>query len=187
MLWFTSDHHFLEKNIIKIDNRPYKSMSEMINDFIFKSNCLVHPNDTVYYLGDIVSKYAHINSVQKILRRLKGKKKILICGNHDEHSMNWYKRAGFHEVYKNPLSLKLPVNGKKQRILFSHEPYKGEFYLNIHGHNHSDIYLDIESHANVAVHLHNGYPQNLEMILTGYNQHRENKNGTSKNKSTSNG
>lgn len=180
MLWFTSDHHFLEKNIIKIDKRPYSSMEGMIDDYVAKWNCLIEPKDTVYHLGDFISQYSHINSVQKILRRLKGKRKILICGNHDNHSVNWYKRAGFNEVVKESISIKIPFNGRKQKIILSHIPLKGDFYLNVHGHNHQDIFLDLLQNYNVAVHLHNGYPQSIEIILERFKQFKESQNGTSK-------
>jgi len=180
MLWFTSDHHLLEKNIIKIDKRPYSSMEEMVNDYIVKWNYLIEPKDTVYHLGDFISQYTHINSVQKILRRLKGKRKILICGNHDEHGINWYRRAGFHEVVKDPILLKVPVDGKKQKILLSHVPCRGDFYLNVHGHNHNDVFLGISQNYNVAVHLHNGYPQSMNIILERYKLFKENNNGSVK-------
>ena len=51
-LFFTSDHHFGHKNILKFSNRPFTNVQEMDEIMIQKWNEKVQPEDEVYHLGD---------------------------------------------------------------------------------------------------------------------------------------
>lgn len=52
-LYFTSDHHFGHKNIIKFSERPFQDVHEMDEVLIQKWNEKVQPEDEVYHLGDV--------------------------------------------------------------------------------------------------------------------------------------
>lgn len=87
MIHFCSDLHFGHNNIIKYSNRPFSSVGDMNEGLIRNWNAVVKPDDTVWYLGDLsFSKY---NETKNILRRLNGRKH-LIMGNHDgDIERNW--------------------------------------------------------------------------------------------------
>lgn len=80
--FFTSDHHFFHKNIIKLCDRPFKDLDEMHTALINNWNEVVHEDDTVYVVGDF--SFGRANKTREILKRLKGDK-ILVIGNHDFH------------------------------------------------------------------------------------------------------
>lgn len=86
MLYFSSDHHFDHKNIIKYCDRPFASIEEMNKTLITYWNETVTPEDEVYYLGDFSLS---TKAAENYTKRLNGKK-YLIPGNHDRcHSSNF--------------------------------------------------------------------------------------------------
>lgn len=82
--WFTSDPHYWHANVIKYCNRPFKDVGQMNETLLNGYNSLVSPEDTVYFLGDILFPKGHETKAGKhpILDSLNGKKH-LILGNHD--------------------------------------------------------------------------------------------------------
>ena len=53
-IWFTSDLHLNNKNVIKYCNRPYADQYEMNKALIENWNSKVAEDDTVYVLGDFI-------------------------------------------------------------------------------------------------------------------------------------
>ena len=49
---FIADTHFGHKNILRLNNRPYKDIDEMNRDYIEKWNNKVGKDDTVIHGGD---------------------------------------------------------------------------------------------------------------------------------------
>ena len=84
MIYFTADVHFGHANIIKMCGRPYENIEEMNEALIASWNARVCGNDTVYIVGDM---FFRCNDAESILKRLKGKKRLII-GNHDGSWMN---------------------------------------------------------------------------------------------------
>lgn len=95
-IWFTADHHFCHKNIIKYCNRPFANVREMDETMIRKWDTLVQREDTVYHLGDFA--FASKAVIAALLQSLNGRK-ILLKGNHDG---SWARQAnvGWHHVSK---------------------------------------------------------------------------------------
>lgn len=80
-IWFTADTHFGHANIIRHCARPFETVEEMDAALIDLWNSRVGPNDEIYHLGDFAFK-ADPDRVEKLFRRLRGKKHLII-GNHD--------------------------------------------------------------------------------------------------------
>jgi calcineurin-like phosphoesterase family protein len=85
-IWFSSDHHFFHKNIIKYCNRPFETVEEMNEKLVENWNSVVGPDDHVYHLGDFcfgnVEKWNWCLEGYPYPNRLNGHIH-LILGNHD--------------------------------------------------------------------------------------------------------
>lgn len=81
-VFFTSDLHFGHKNVLKFDQRPFFTVSEMDNALIENWNKKVRQGDLVYVLGDMFWN-SEVEYVQNILKTLNGQI-VLIKGNHDK-------------------------------------------------------------------------------------------------------
>lgn len=81
-LWFSSDHHFFHKNILKLQRhtRRGETIEEHHELLIEAHNSVVKPNDTVWFLGDL--SFGKSEQTVDILERLNGVKNI-VFGNHD--------------------------------------------------------------------------------------------------------
>ena len=131
--FYISDPHFGHFNIIRYDDRPFRTLYEMEEVLTENWNKRVRPEDTTYILGD-VSWLASGHDNRAILNSLNGKK-ILIRGNHDKQMQNC--RDCFEEIRDYA---RIMDNGI-QVILF-HYPiafWDGQFHDSVHlyGHVHN--------------------------------------------------
>lgn len=151
MAWFISDTHFNHTNIIKYCNRPFSSTIEMNEHIISKWNDTINKNDTVYHLGDFALQ-SDKNTVLNLVSQLNGKI-ILILGNHDRHSKQWFLDCGFAEVYKS-----VEIN----QYILSHRPRLIDTLkdrINIHGHIHNaENNLEKSKYINVSCEMLNYVP-----------------------------
>jgi len=146
-----SDIHLGHTNIIEYCNRPYRDKGghpdtdAMDKDILRGWRETVKGDDTIINLGDVCFKWSK-ERLQSVLKNLPGHK-ILVMGNHDrQHSPDWWREAGFDEVYPYPIIY-------KQWYILSHEEVflnDKVPYLNIHGHWH-DKKLDKPFYINVCV------------------------------------
>ena len=157
-----ADHHFYHKNICLYEDRPFSSIEEMNTFMIEAWNKVVGNGDKIWVHGDFAFTNKELTS--NILRQLKGRTKVLICGNHDRgRSISWWRDAGFDEVYRHVLII-------KDYFILSHEPVylnKHMPYVNIHGHIHSKQ-MDLPTYYNVGVELNNYTPVAFDTILDKY-------------------
>lgn len=126
-----SDTHFGHANIIKYCNRPFANTEEMDRQLIKNWNAVVSKDDTVIHLGDI--GLGNKEYIKKILSQLNGTK-ILIRGNHDNWSDEFYREAGFKYVSRYPIVW-------NDFYLLSHAPLQLSEttpYFNYYGHVHND-------------------------------------------------
>ena len=143
-VFIISDTHFNHANIIKYCNRPFKDTKEMYEAMIKNWNETVSNNDIVIHLGDFgLSNKEYIAS---IIKRLNGKK-ILIMGNHDNWSEQFYREAGFHTVSRFPIVY-------DNRYVCSHAPlqmFQNVPFFNAYGHVHDDpVYQIYQNTQNAA-------------------------------------
>ena len=105
----------------------------------------VGKNDTLICLGDC-GDLSYFKSI-------KADYKVLIKGNHDDGKKSRYYEI-FDEVYDGPLFI-------TPKLVLSHEPLPvTPYYLNIHGHNHSDR-SHSPYHINLAANIVNYQVFNL--------------------------
>jgi len=157
MRWYVSDLHYFHKNIIHLQDRPFKSVEEMNEALIENWNKYVAKGDVVYVIGDF--SFGKYDETKALVEKLNGVK-VLIRGNHDSRfTTGTFIKLGFSDVYDH-LLLKISGVGK---VVLSHYPYHPPWYkqlwerirrpnytrwytqfrLNdygmplIHGHNHS--------------------------------------------------
>lgn len=182
--FYISDLHFGHKNIIRYDNRPFKSVEEMDNTLINNWNRTVSSEDIVYILGDI-SWYDDDKTV-KIFKQLNGIK-VLIKGNHD----NIKSTSSLSKCFTGVQDYAELYLNKKDKVIMSHYPipfWNGQFRDTVHlyGHVHNshqwNVYeswmeelrqlQDIPMRAyNVGCMMKwiNYTPRTLEEIINGYN------------------
>ena len=159
-VWFSADHHFYHKNIIRYCNRPFKDINEMGRKLIKNHNELVKENDICYFIGDFAFLgKSHVNKVESILNKLNGRK-VLILGNHDEGNPFTYVNLGFESVHT---SLILPEDND---FILCHDPACSIVDKNrkwIVGHVH-DLFFTQGNCINVGVDIHNYKPVSLDFI-----------------------
>ena len=135
--FFIADTHFDDDAIRRYENRPFEDVQAMNRALIDNWNRVVGPEDRVYVLGD----FGAPGREAQILAALKGRK-ILVKGNHDTQSGEYYRRAGFEEVYDLPVLY-------ESFWLLSHEPLyvnRNMPYANLFGHVHaSPLFRDLSA------------------------------------------
>ncbi len=168
-IYFIADTHFGEENIRRYENRPFQSVVEMNETTIKNWNSVVSEDDEVYILGD----FGAVNNEQDVLKRLNGIK-YLVKGNHDTKSNEYYRNAGFKEVYDMPILF-------KNFWILSHEPIyvnSNMPYANLFGHVHNNpIIKDYSSqHFCVSAERIKYTPILFEDIAKQVNEESEKKN-----------
>ena len=113
--FFSSDHHFGHKNIIRLSNRPFEDLHAMHKAFTENWNAVVGKDDLVYVLGDF--SFSNTKDTAGYLSYLNGRK-ILIAGNHDKHGDYAYIKAGFEHVFHEA---RIKIAGRYVNL--SHFPY----------------------------------------------------------------
>lgn len=139
-IYFIADTHFDHEAIIRYENRPFKNIEEQEAEIIKNWNEIVDDEDTVYVLGDFGLSSSEEHMI-RVCSELKGKK-ILVMGNHDTQTPEWYRKCGFVEASPWPILI-------EGFWILSHEPlYMNENmpYANIYGHVHGNpSYKDYSS------------------------------------------
>lgn len=164
----TSDTHFNHKKIIDYCDRNFESVEAMNEYIISQWNRVVQKHDKVYHLGDF-SLYANKEQVKDIVNRLNGHI-ILIKGNHDNKSTNWYYDCGFYEVYSHSIIYDYLDDGYP--VIMSHKPIEpvlfGVGFYNLHGHLHRKHY-GYPNHTNVGIDIFDK-PVNIKDILSVFKE-----------------
>ena len=139
MIYVIADTHFNHKKILEFCKRDVDYESK-----IWKGLFSLKSEDILIHLGDICiggdlevhEKIANLNP-----------KKILVRGNHDKKSNNWYLNHGWDFVCETFSNKYHGMN-----VLFSHKPlpWDGVYDINIHGHLH-----DLSHRPNEKMHFMN--------------------------------
>ena len=153
-IYFTSDWHLGQKNILNFCNRPFADLETQRKALITRFNATVSPNSTTYFLGDM----GHKSAITSILPELNGKK-ILILGNHDKGINSMYQ-CGFDAVLMSG-SLML----KNNRITMSHYPLFGVFREDVTGYARCN---PTDNWHRESVHKHRALPDFGQYHLHGH-------------------
>ena len=169
MFYFTADTHFGHENVIRFCGRPFTTAAEMDEALVENWNSRVKGNDTVFILGDL---FFRSDNAEEILRRLKGKKRLLV-GNHDG---SWMTKVDVSRYFAS-IDLMLELSDGRHALTLCHYPlltwkHAKKSYM-VHGHIHNDTGADFwpllaawDNVLNAGVDI-NGYQPSLSP-LTNY-------------------
>jgi calcineurin-like phosphoesterase family protein len=162
MIWFTADHHFFHRNIIRYCRRPFADLKEMHEHMITEWNAVVGKGDTVHHLGDI--SLGGTKQTRLILGALNGKK-FLYRGSHERSAI----KCG--DCFEGIFTCEL-VSISGQPIFLAHHCHKvwpqshfNSWHLFAHSHTGLDAYAASEGKLlDVGVDGHNFRPWSIEEI-----------------------
>lgn len=129
-VWLITDTHFGHAKMVEYCGRPENFTSQIFENLLM----LVRPGDTLIHLGDFCIGNDEI-FMTAYVAATPGVHRILVRGNHDHESDNWYLQHGFDFVCQAFRNKYFGSN-----ILFSHIPQANNFSTinyNIHGHFHN--------------------------------------------------
>lgn len=116
-VFFTSDWHVGHTNCIEFDSRPFSNIDHMHSVLINNYNATVRKYDICYFLGDM--GLASFETMKSVVGQLNGQK-ILIFGNHDKPSNQFWYRCGF-----DALLYMGSVRVGKDTVTMTHCPLRG--------------------------------------------------------------
>lgn len=174
MIFYTSDLHLGNANIIEYENRPWKTVEGMDAELIANWNSRVRPNDEVYVLGDFTLRRA--SEAIKYLECLNGRIHLL-RGNHDffysQKSFElwkWNSDKGDNVYLEGPYK-HLSDDGRE--IILCHFPIlywdgmddRGSYHLYGHMHSRPNMQHPHKDAFNVGVDVNNYYPVTLDELV----------------------
>ena len=170
--FFSADHHFGHKNILKYADRPFSSVQEMNAELIKRHNSVVSPNDSVYFVGDFAFMQPH--QIVNILRQMNGRK-YFIPGNHDKSMNDASVKSEFERFYPFDSHPKIRVQDDTiekgyQEIVLCHfamrvwdKSHHGVW--NLYGHSHGSLDDDPNALAiDVGVDVFDFYPVEYQEV-----------------------
>ncbi|MGO4572209.1 metallophosphoesterase family protein [Microvirga sp. 2TAF3] len=159
-VFFTSDTHFGDPRVLRIDKRPFKSIPEHDEALITRWNDAVSPKDEVWHLGDFA---LHVNPqrIDELLGRLNGRKH-LITGNNDGpetlSAKHWASVQAYAELF---------IDG--HALVLCHYAFRtwknmSRGWIDLHGHSHGKLKPQTRQ-FDVGVDAWDYRPVTLETIL----------------------
>ncbi|WP_342151942.1 metallophosphoesterase family protein [Methylorubrum sp. SB2] len=159
--FFTSDTHFGDPRILRIDRRPFPDLQTHDRALIEAWNDVVGPDDEVWHLGDFALGPPP-ERVIEILASLHGRKHLIV-GNNDGPAtlaaQAWESVAHYAEITVD-----------ERRLVLCHYAFRtwnglGRGAINLHGHSHGRL-KPIPRQYDVGVDPQELRPVRLEQILT---------------------
>ena len=98
--YFTSDTHFGDMRILRIDKRPFKSLADHDAALVDNWNAVVTAEDTVWHLGDFALGPSD-DEVAGLIASLNGTKHLLIGNNDGPGTLaapGWASVAHYNEI-----------------------------------------------------------------------------------------
>lgn len=166
-IWFTSDTHFGDPRVLRIDRRPFPSIPAHDQALVALWNGTVGPEDEVWHLGDF-ARPGGPEQVAALLAALNGRKH-LVRGNNDGAAT--LGAAGWASVQAYA---ELVVEGT--RLVLCHYALRtwngmGRGVWNLHGHSHGRL-SRMTRQADVGVDAWEYRPVALATILASRQRRR---------------
>jgi calcineurin-like phosphoesterase family protein len=106
MIFFTSDTHFADPRVLRIDRRPFPNIAAHDATLIQTWNDVVDEDDDVWHLRDFMS--ARGGECDELLVRLHGRKHLIIGNNDPEtttSARSWTSVQHYRELAVDGLHL----------------------------------------------------------------------------------
>jgi len=138
-VYFTSDTHFNHDKAFIYESRGYKNRYEHNDALIAKINEVVHPEDTLFHLGDFCLNITP-PEFESILNRINCNNIAYIWGNHNSCIRRVYEDAVTTqygrdiEVYPYAIGKLTYLGYYKELIVNGHMMQKGAWQLSGHSH-----------------------------------------------------
>lgn len=167
--WLISDTHFNHTKLEEWGGRSGKWQEQ-----IWKGIEAIPTGDTLIHLGDIcIGNDAEIMHQLNLRTGNRGVKLILVRGNHDKKSHQWYTEHGFDFVCDG---LEIVYMGRYLHLTHRPSRPQGNTTWNIHGHTHGNMhreeeYCDFyskEYHIDISPELVGYTPLRLDTLLKSY-------------------
>jgi calcineurin-like phosphoesterase family protein len=159
-VYFTSDTHFGDPRVLRIDKRPFKSIPEHDAALIALWNETVSPADEVWHLGDF-ALHAPPERIEGLLESLNGRKH-LVTGNNDGAATLSASGWGSVQAYAE-------LNLGGTALVMCHYAFRtwknmGRGWIDLHGHSHGKLKPQTRQ-FDVGVDAWEYRPVTLETIL----------------------
>ncbi len=165
-IFFTSDTHFGDSRVLRIDKRPFATIAEHDEALIANWNDTVAVDDEVWHLGDF-ALHVHSGRIDELLARLNGRKH-LITGNNDGPATlaatGWESVQAYAEI---------TLEGRA--VVMCHYAFRtwknmGRGWIDLHGHSHGKLKPQTRQY-DVGVDSWDYRPVRLETILSSKRRH----------------
>jgi calcineurin-like phosphoesterase family protein len=158
-VFFTSDTHFGDPRVLRIDKRPFRTLAEHDEALIARWNGAVAPGDEVWHLGDF-ALHVTPERIDELLGRLNGTKH-LVTGNNDGPATlaagGWASVQPYAELHLDGAALVLC------HYAFRTWKNMGRGWIDLHGHSHGRLKPQTRQY-DVGVDLWDYRPVSLETI-----------------------
>jgi calcineurin-like phosphoesterase family protein len=159
-IFFTSDTHFGDPRVLRIDKRPFATIPEHDAALVERWNAEVRSDDEVWHLGDF-ALHVRPERVLELLAALHGRKH-LITGNNDGpdtlSAPGWASVQSYAELTVDGASLVL--------CHYAFRTWKniGRGWIDLHGHSHGKLKRQTRQY-DVGVDVWDYRPVTLATIL----------------------
>ena len=167
MLFFTSDTHFADTRVLRIDRRPFPSLEEHDQALITNWNEIVGHEDEIWHLGDF-ARGRTAGYADHILSALNGRKHLIIGNNDDSATTGargWASVQHYAELTRGD-----------RLIVLCHYPFRtwngmGKKSINLHGHSHGRL-KPVTRQFDVGIDVWNFRPVSLATVLAHHHRGR---------------
>ncbi len=170
MKYYTADTHFGDNRIIRLCNRPFRDMDDMISTIAENWNSVVDRKDDVYLVGDVAFGYR--GDLRSLLDSLRGRKHLLV-GNHDA---GWMRNENNLGAFRT-VDMISKIKDEGRSVVLCHYPLlafdgsmKGAYHVfgHIHNNTREPLYEAISTqpnYFNAGVDVNGFRPVTLDQLI----------------------